>query len=175
MDGGGLVRLWTFSRMKMKRVSFDLRFVIEVLIHVGTKRSSQMEVESPDSELIRVKSPETVGSRSLVSRAQSSVLQRHTLLFENALTGVSVLDPETEVTGYRILFLNVNNVPQRSGIVEKIAWSDGWVRPESDKTPSRFRGWQRIDKEPMWVPSKSCSHTVRGAKLQWLIRWDGTY
>ena len=88
--------------------------------------------------------------------------------------GVSVLDPETEVKGYRILFLNVNNVPQRSGIVEKIAWSDGWTRPESDTTPPRFRGWQKIEKEPMWVPSKSCSHTVRSAKLQWLIRWDGT-
>jgi hypothetical protein len=65
--------------------------------------------------------------------------------------GVSVLDPETEVKGYRILFLNVNNVPQRSGIVEKIAWSDGWIRPENDKTPPRYRGWQKIDKEPMWV------------------------
>ena len=88
--------------------------------------------------------------------------------------GLSVLDPETEVEGYRILFLNVNNVPQRSGIVEKIAWSDGWIRPESDKTQSRYRGWQKVEKQPMWTPAKSCSHAVRSAKLQWLIRWDGT-
>ena len=48
----------------------------------------------------------------------------------------------------------MNNVPQRSGIVEKIAWSDGWTRPRAT-TPPRFRGWQKIEKEPMWVPQRA--------------------
>ena len=42
---------------------------------------------------------------------------------------------------------------------EAVLWrksrEDGWTRPESDTTPPRFRGWQKIEKEPMWVPSRA--------------------
>ena len=53
-DGGGSVRLWIFSRMKRRTVSFDLRFDIEFQPR-WNEESLQTEDESQDSEHIQVK------------------------------------------------------------------------------------------------------------------------